>query len=169
MGLPATLGDPTKKLYTTMSYEIASSITIVGDKIKIKSHSNNVFPKYDHTSEFPANDEGFHTLLKCLDQCTIQPVPSANDYKWSGIMDEIEGLEGEERFAKFKELAMQSVRDWYVVRLGNGWYIAKAPRYTASKYVAVKEIDNALKMRKAKAKHVAGKFKNLEANEVLCS
>ena len=140
-----------------MSYEIATSITIVGDKIKIKSHSNNVFPKYDTTSEFPNSDEGFRALLECLDNGTIQPIPSANDYKWSGILDELDGLEGEERFAKFKELATQPTKGWYIIQFENGSYLAKHDLYSG--YVGVKLQPYALRMRKAKANHIAKKFK----------
>ena len=143
-----------------MSYEIASSITITGEKIKIKSHSNNVSPKHDTTTELQLNDENLRTLLRHMDDGIIQPVPSANNYKWSGIMLELEGLEGEERFSKFKELATMQGRaeESYGIRLPNGSWFCKSP---VGDYAATMDKDKALKMPKVKAMHIIERYTRL--------
>lgn len=142
-----------------MSYEIATSITIVGDKIKVTSHSNNVFPKYDTHWELPNTDDGLRDLLRLIDEGSVQPIPSANDYKWSGIDCEISGLTGEERFETFKRLARQKTKGWYIIQFENGSYLAKHDLYSG--YIAVKLQPYALRMRKAKANHIAKRFKHL--------
>lgn len=144
-----------------MSYEIATSITFVGDKIKVKSHSNNVFPKYDTHWELPNNDDGIRQLLKLIDEGSVQPIPSANDYKWSGIEIELNDLTGEERFEKFKQLATQPTRGWYIVQFNTGSYLAKMPPYYGNGYGAVKLQPYALRMRKAKAEYLAKRYKHL--------
>lgn len=143
-----------------MSYEIASSITITREKIKIKSHSNNVWPRHDNTTELPLNDENLRTLLRYLDDGIIQPMPSANNYKWSGIMSELEGIEGEERFSRFKELATTQGRaeEAYGIRLPNGSWFCKSP---VGGYAATTDKEKALKMCKVKAEHIIERYTRL--------
>lgn len=143
-----------------MSYEIATSITLTKEKIRIKSHSNNVWPRHDSTTELSLNDENLRTLLRYLDDGCIQPVPSANNYKWSGIMLELEGIEGEDRFSKFKELATTQGRteESYGIRLPNGSWFCKSP---VGGYAATMDKDKALKMPKVKAMHVIGRYTRL--------
>lgn len=143
-----------------MSYEIASSITITREKIKIKSHSNNVWPRHDNTTELPLNDENLRTLLRYLDDGIIQPMPSANNYKWSGIMSELEGIEGEERFSRFKELATTQGRgeENYGIRLPNGSWFCKSP---VGGYAATTDREKALKMCKVKAEHIIERYTRL--------
>lgn len=143
-----------------MSYEIASSITITREKIKIKSHSNNVWPRHDNTTELPLNDENLRTLLRYLDNGIIQPVPSANNYKWSGIMSELDGIEGEERFSRFKELATTQGRaeEAYGIRLPNGSWFCKSP---VGGYAATTDREKALKMCKVKAEHIIERYTRL--------
>lgn len=73
-----------------MSYEIAKSITKRGDKISIISASNNVFPRKYYHSEIPFHEDGFKVLAKCLVEGSIQPQPSANNYRWCGVVEELE-------------------------------------------------------------------------------
>lgn len=143
-----------------MSHEIASSITITREKIKIKSHSNNVWPRHDNTTELPLNDENLRTLLRYMDNGIIQPVPSANNYKWSGIMSELEGIEGEERFLRFKELATTQGRaeEAYGIRLPNGSWFCKSP---VGGYAATTDKEKALKMCKVKAEHIIERYTRL--------
>ena len=143
-----------------MSYEIASSITITKEKIRIKSHSNNVWPRHDNTTELPLNDENLRTLLRYLDDGSIQPVPSANNYKWSGIMYELEGIEGEERFSRFKELATTQGRseENYGIRLPNGSWFCKAQ---VGGYAATMDREKALKVCKVKAMHIIKRYTRL--------
>lgn len=145
-----------------MSYEIATSITLTKEKIRIKSHSNNVFPKHDTTTELSLNDENLRTLLRHLDDGIIQPVPSANNYKWSGIMImlELEGIEGKDRFSRFKELATSNggAEETYGIRLPNGSWFCKSP---VGGYAATMDKDKALKMPKVKAMHVMKRYTRL--------
>lgn len=143
-----------------MSYEIATSITLTKEKIRIKSHSNNVSPKYDTTTELPLNEDSLRTLLRYLDDGSVQPIPSANNYKWSGIMLELEGIEGEERFSRFKELATTQGRaeEAYGIRLPNGSWFCKSP---VSGYAATMDREKALKMPKVKAMHVIERYTRL--------
>lgn len=143
-----------------MSYEIASSITITREKIRIKSHSNNVWPRHDNTTELPLNDENLRTLLRYLDNGIIQPVPSANNYKWSGIMSELDGIEGEERFSRFKGLATTQGRaeETYGIRLPNGSWFCKSP---VGGYAATTDREKALKMCKVKAMHIIKRYTRL--------
>ena len=143
-----------------MSYEIASSITITREKIRIKSHSNNVWPRHDNTTELPLNDENLRTLLRYMDNGIIQPVPSANNYKWSGIMSELNGFEGEDRFSRFKELAAKQGRteETYGIRLPNGSWFCKSP---VGGYAATTDKEKALKMCKVKAEHIIERYTRL--------
>lgn len=144
-----------------MSYEIASSITITGEKIRIKSHSNNVWPRNDNTTELPLNDESLRTLLRYMDDGSIQPVPSANNYKWSGIILELEGLAGEERFSRFKELATTQggAEEAYGIRLPNGSWFCKSP---VGGYTATMDREKALKVCKVKAMHIIKRYTRLK-------
>lgn len=65
-----------------MSYEIAKSITIKNDKIVIDCASNNVFPKNWGKIEWGATRDDFRRLREYLDNGLLQPVDSANKYKW---------------------------------------------------------------------------------------
>ena len=95
-----------------------------------------------------------------MDNGIIQPVPSANNYKWSGIMSELEGLVGEERFSRFKELATTQGRaeETYGIRLPNGSWFCKSP---VGGYAATTDKEKALKMCKVKAEHIIERYTRL--------
>ena len=73
-----------------MSYEIARSIAKKGNTINISSASNNVFPRTYYHSSFPLNESTLKQLARYFVDGVIQPIPSANNYRWCGISDILE-------------------------------------------------------------------------------
>ena len=111
-----------------MSYEICNSITVVGDTIKISHRPNNIHPFSYYTTPIRADRNGFQILLEWLDYGELNPVPSANRYKWASIMIELGELQGAARLNKFIELARSNEpKDKYIL-VNNGYYICKYKR-----------------------------------------
>ena len=73
-----------------MSYVIAKSIRVNGDKIVITSTSNNISPKYYETWNVDNNEKNIALLAQHLHDGIIQPHNSANGYRWCGIRKMLE-------------------------------------------------------------------------------
>ena len=104
-----------------MSHEIAKSITLKGDSIRIVSRSSNVWPANYTTVEVPA---GLDVLYREMKEGLIQPIDSANDYKWAYIDMVLNWNEGsdEERLARFKELVnSRQPEGRYAIRTSRGY------------------------------------------------
>lgn len=104
-----------------MATEIARSIRVLkkGD-ITIDSYDKNVFPKEYRKSKIENKDgKALETLLQRLDDCSLQPLDSADNYKWWGIMrilNELK-LKDTKRLERFKELATEdcTTKEYIVV------------------------------------------------------
>lgn len=79
-----------------MSYEIARSISRKGSNIVITSASNNVFPRKYYHSTFPFNESTLKELAKNIVDGVIQPIQSANNYRWCGIAEVLENTPEEQ-------------------------------------------------------------------------
>ena len=101
-----------------MSYEIAKSITLTKDKIVIVHTSNNVFPHHYYKTVWDATRENFKLLLKDLDSNGIQPIPSANNYKWWFISLEMGKMSFDSEDARldhFIKMATERSKGRYIV------------------------------------------------------
>lgn len=85
-----------------MSYLIATKVSInKNGTIEVIGHDNNVFPSNDHYVEL----SGLKTLYECLKNGTIQPLESANGYKWSALQWFLVGVYGRHyTFEQFKQV-----------------------------------------------------------------
>ena len=102
-----------------MSYEIARSISISKDTINIECRCNNLFPAHYVRMSAPLN---FKVLLTDLDNGCLQPIESANRYKWSYIDHKLGDLKGEDRLKMFIELATaKEPKGKYVVWTDRGF------------------------------------------------
>ena len=152
-----------------MATEIARSIKILknGD-LSIDSYSKNEFPreykkwKYDH-------NEGnvFKWLLEQLDSYEIQPLDSADSYKWWGIMKYLNdhNLKDNRRLEKFKELSQEKFNDktYYIVlnlQIANQGIVYG--KINKNKLEFTRDINNATLMPKYMAKYKAQSFPSAE-------
>ena len=152
--------------------EVARSIKILknGD-VSIDSYPKNEFPreykkwKYDHK-------EGnvYKWLLKQLDNFEIQPLDSADNYKWWGIMNYLntQNLKNEKRLDAFKKLVNEKVSDktYYIVL---NLQIAKEGivygKINKNKLEFTRDINNATLMPKYMAKYKAQSFPSAEVRK----
>lgn len=110
-----------------MSYEIAKSICIRKDKTTMTCRSNNVWPAHYATATFPTNNA---ELLREFDSGCIQPLDSANGYKWWWVLNELDksGLQGEERLSRFiRLLESKEPKGKYIVDTARG-YVQKCTK-----------------------------------------
>lgn len=153
--------------------EVARSIKILknGD-VSIDSYPKNEFPreykkwKYDHK-------EGnvYKWLLKQLDDFEIQPLDSADNYKWWGIMNYLntQNLKNEKRLDAFKKLVNEKVSDksYYIVL---NLQIAKEGivygKINKNKLEFTRDINNATLMPKYMAKYKAQSFPSAEVRKI---
>lgn len=84
-----------------MSHFIATKITSNKDgTILLVGHDNNVFPSNDHHVELG----GLFDLYKHLKSGMIQPLESANGYKWSALQCFLEAVYGDYSFEQFRQV-----------------------------------------------------------------
>lgn len=152
-----------------MATEVARSIKILKDgDVSIDSYPKNEFPreykkwKYDHKK-----GNVYEWLLKQLDSYELQPLDSADNYKWWGIMKFLNdrNLKGERRLEKFKELVDEKTSDkiYYVVLnlqiAGQGIVYGKINK---NKLEFTRDFDNATLLPKYTAKYKAQSFPSAE-------
>ena len=152
-----------------MATEVARSIKILknGD-LSIDSYQKDKFPreynkwKYDHK-------EGnvYKWLLNQLDSHEIQPLDSADNYKWWGILKQLNdrNLKGETRLKVFKELANERVSDksYYIalnLQIANQGIVYG--KINKNKLEFTRDLDNATLMPKYTAKYKAQSFPSAE-------
>ena len=101
--------------------EVARSIKILKDgDISIDSYPKDKFPREYHKWKYDHKEGNVYKwLLEQLDSYEIQPLDSADHYKWWGILKQLNdrNLKGETRLKVFKELAEEKVSDksYYIV------------------------------------------------------
>ena len=101
-----------------MSYAIAKSISISKGKITIVRADNNVFPRHYQKTMLDATRENFKWLLKHLDNGCVQPIDSANKYKWWFIsleMGKMSFTDDETRLDHFIKCATSRNKGSYIV------------------------------------------------------
>jgi len=104
-----------------MSHFVAKSIKIKPNgEIFCIGDDNNVFPKYNREHKF---NGGLRELFDDLVGGNIQPIESANNYKWSYVMSVSKGETLDERFSKF--LNALNVKDSKKYILTNGEEVVK--------------------------------------------
>lgn len=102
-----------------MSYEIAKSISVSKGKITIVHASNNVFPRHYQKTVWDATRENFKLLLIDLDNGCVQPIRSANKYKWWFISFEMRNMsfpDEETRLDYFIKCATKRNEGSYIVK-----------------------------------------------------
>ena len=102
-----------------MSYEIAKSISVSKGKITIVHASNNVFPRHYQKTVWDATRENFKLLLRDLDNGCVQPIHSANKYKWWFIAFEMRNMsfpDEETRLDHFIKCATKRNEGSYIVK-----------------------------------------------------
>jgi len=102
-----------------MSYAIAKSISISKGKITIVRASNNLFPRHYQKTILDATRENFKWLLRHLDNGCVQPIRSANKYKWWFIAFEMRNMsftDDEARLDYFIKRATKRNDGSYIVK-----------------------------------------------------
>lgn len=152
-----------------MATEIARSIKILkSGEISIDSYPKNEFPREYRKWKFKdKKEDGFKWLLEQLDSHSIQPLDSADSYKWWGILRILndQKLKGNKRIETFKELAMERVSDksYYVIlnlRFANEGIVYG--KLNKNKLEFTRDINNATLMSKYMAKYKAQGFPSAE-------
>lgn len=139
-----------------MSYTIAKSITVKNGRVTITGRCNNVWPSTYTTYETIIDTD---ELLRLLDDGVIQPIASANGYKWTWITQHgLKGLTGKQRSETFARLAEERPKGKYVLRTKDGRYLANI----GHGYGLCSERDAATKMGKYQAAHVAAMYSRHE-------
>lgn len=152
-----------------MATEVARSIKILKDgDLSIESYQKNEFPReYRKWKHSHKDGNVYKWLLGQFDEYMIQPLDSADNYKWWGILKYLNdrNLKGERRLLKFKELAQEKVSDksYYVVLnlqiAGQGIVYGKINK---NKLEFTRELDKATLMTKYTAKYKAQSFPSAE-------
>ena len=97
-----------------MSHFKATSIKIKSNgEISCIGDDNNVFPKHNRECEF---NGGLKELFEDLVNGNIQPIDSANGYKWAYAMLVAKGETFEERFEIFKKAISHKNHKKYVLK-----------------------------------------------------
>lgn len=148
-----------------MSYEIARSISISKTHISMCVASNNVYPKTFQTIKLERSKYTLAMLLKDLDDGNVQPTDSANGYKWWYIMKcALKGLSGDERLAKFTELATTTDKAEYVVKSENERYFQKC----GQRMYLTSDISNATRFNRYQAEYFSISFRRY-ANTIVAA
>lgn len=153
--------------------EVARSIKILknGD-ISIDSYDKNVFPKeYKKTKIENRNRNALYKLLQRLDDFSLQPLDSADNYKWWGILKTLNDakLKDEQRLERFKELAVEDCTNKeYIVVLNlmtakQGIVYGKIDH---NKLVFTRDKDNATPMTKYTAKYKAQSYPSAQIQKI---
>lgn len=148
-----------------MGYEIAKSITVTRGKIIIVHASNNVFPHYYQKTEWDATRENFKLLLKDLDSNSVQPIPSANNYKWWFISLEMGKMSfdnEEARLDHFIKMATSRNKGRYIVlNTETNCMLKYEKRYMRGKaaYPTYKQED-ASRFNECQARYLQIKYRN---------
>ncbi|MBQ7211105.1 MAG: hypothetical protein IJS19_00320 [Muribaculaceae bacterium] len=112
-----------------MSYLIAKSISITDQRISAIVRSNNVYPSIYSTATMSVDRDHLRFLMEDIDGGSIQPIPSANRYKWAAMKVELGPLTSEQRLNKFIELARAKEPEGkYILITPNGYYLKKNKR-----------------------------------------
>jgi len=153
--------------------EVARSIKILknGD-ISIDSYDKNVFPKeYKKTKIENRNRNALYKLLQRLDDFSLQPLDSADNYKWWGILKTLNDakLKDEQRLERFKQLAVEDCTNKeYIVVLNlmtakQGIVYGKIDH---NKLVFTRDKDNATPMTKYTAKYKAQSYPSAQIQKI---
>ena len=156
-----------------METEVARTIKILknGD-LSIDSYPKNKFPREYHKWKYDHKEGNvFKWLLKQLDDYSIQPLDSADNYKWWGIMKYLNDskLKGEKRLEVFKELAQEKVSDksYYVVlnlQIANQGIVYG--KINKNKLEFTRDINNATLMPKYMAQYKAQSFPSAQIKKM---
>ena len=104
-----------------MSHFVAKSIKIKPNgEIFCIGDDNNVFPKYNKEYKF---NGGLRELFDDLIGGNIQPIESANNYKWTYLMGISKGETMDECFNKFKEVLNVKDTKKYILTSGGVNYV----------------------------------------------
>ena len=147
-----------------MSYEIAKSLSVGKKMTTMVSRSNNVWPAHYIKSTFPNNNA---ELLREFDSGCIQPLDSANGYKWWYIMEVLHksGLEGEERLKRFEELiAEKEPSGKFCVKTDKG-YVEK---FVRSRWFRTYIADRVKQYNFYQANYIASRLSFVGANVEKC-
>jgi hypothetical protein len=122
-----------------MSYFIATKVSINKDgTIGLVGHDNNVFPSNDHQVEL----SDLKTLYEHLRNGTIQPLTSANGYKWSALQWFLEHIYGShytfEQFRQVLEHPDNKGSFIFVVARPDGDHYINGKYVTSSKDIATR-------------------------------
>lgn len=122
-----------------MSYFIATKVSINKDgTIVLVGHDNNVRPYHDHEIKL----DGLKTLYEYLRGGIIQPLESANGYKWSAIQCYLEGVYGSKyTFEQFKQVLEHPGNKGsyiFIVARPNGEHYINGEYVTTSKSIATR-------------------------------
>lgn len=153
--------------------EVARSIRILkkGD-ITIDSYDKSVFPKeYKKTKIENKDGKALETLLHKLDDCSLQPLDSADNYKWWGIMKTLNELKLSEtkRLERFKALVNEDcVTKEYIVVLNlmtarQGIVYGKIDH---NKLVFTRDKENATPLPKYTAMYKAQSYPSAEIKKI---
>lgn len=156
-----------------MITEIARSIKILkkGD-ISIDSYEKNTFPKEYKKHKIDNKDgKALERLLQRFDDHTLEPLDSADNYKWWGILRTLNdlGLKDNKRLERFKELVAEdcTTKD-YIVELNmmfanQGLVYGKIQH---NKLVFTRDVNNATPMPKYTAKYKAQSYPSAKIKKI---
>jgi hypothetical protein len=156
-----------------MATQIARSIKILkkGD-ISIDGYEQNTFPKeYKKTKISNTNGKALEKLLAMFDDYSLQPLDSADNYKWWGILKTLNdlNLKDGKRLERFTELANEdcSVKE-YIVELNlmtakQGIVYGKIDH---NKLVFTRDKNNATPMTKYASKYKAQGYPSAKIKKI---
>lgn len=140
-----------------MSHFVAKSIKIKPNgEIFCIGDDNNVFPKHNRECKF---NGGLRELFDDLMGGNIQPIESANNYKWNYILSVSKGDDMIERFNKFKEAVNLKDTKKYILSNYNGFV-----KQNGGTYHATTQKENATQFNFFKANMLIKRFRSYDFN-----
>ena len=155
---------PLIQIKRVMSYAIAKSISISKGKITIVRASNNLFPRHYQKTMLDATRENFKWLLKHLDNGCIQPIDSANKYKWWFIsleMGKMSFTDDEARLDHFIKCATKRNEGSYIVKHTlNDMLMVYKQRYGHRRVFPTYDPKEATRFNEYQARYMQIKYRN---------